>query len=126
MTTSFTNFVESLPLFWKLATFRLGLYLIVVGHGAWLAGIEGYNSIEDMTPLQVSKLHWNIVVSLVTTIIAFLDSGIQTIQKAPGALSPEDIKKILADMGSNHQTGAVVMTEKTAIAQTQSVETTKP
>jgi len=91
------NFFESLPLYWRIATVRLTIYLYVVAHNAWMASVEGFDDVSAMTPLQIQKMHANIVLAIATTIIAFLDNSMTTIQKN-GSLSADDIKGILAEM----------------------------
>ena len=38
---------DSLPLFWRLASIRLVIYLYVVAHTAWMASIEGFDSLDQ-------------------------------------------------------------------------------
>ncbi len=91
------NFFDSLPLFWRLATVRLIIYIFVVGVNEWFASIEGFTSETDMTPLEIEKMHMRIAVVMATTLIAFLDSGLSAIQKS-GTLSSADVRAILSEM----------------------------
>ncbi len=113
---SWTKAVEGLPLFWKVATFRLVLYCYVVGNNAWMASVEGYQSLSELTPLELSKLHHRVAVAVVTTIIAFLDNGLQTIQKSTPNMTPDEVKTILAQwtpQGTSVTVAASVQTPKT-------------
>ena len=91
------NFFDSLPVFWKLATIRLTIYLYVIYINEWMASVEGFQSLSDMTPLEVEKMHHRCWVAVATTVIAFLDSGMTAIQKN-GSLTADDMKTILAEM----------------------------
>ena len=97
MSLQIQSFFDSLPLFWKLATVRLFIYLYVVGVNAWFASVEGFTSIADMTPLEVSKMHYRVALAIATTLIAFLDNGMSVVQKS-GSFSADDVKKILSEM----------------------------
>ena len=97
------KFFDSLPLFWRLATVRLLIYLYVVGHNAWMASIEGFDSLSDMTPLQIEKMHANVLLAIATTIIAFLDNGM-SIVKQHGTLSADDVRTILSETRTVSQT----------------------
>ena len=106
------NFFDSLPVFWKLATIRLTIYLYVIYINEWMASVEGFDSLSDMTPLQITKMHHRCWVAVATTVIAFLDSGMTAIQKN-GGLTADDIKILLAEM-----------TPASTIKQTTSQQTT--
>jgi hypothetical protein len=69
----------------------------VVGANEWFASVEGFNSEADMTALEIEKMHLRIAVVVATTLIAFLDSGLNAIQKN-GSLSSADVRAILSEM----------------------------
>jgi len=64
-----------LPSYWKLATIRCSIYAIVVGANAFMAGVEGYDALSAMTPLQKGKLSLNILIAMLGVWIAFLDNS---------------------------------------------------
>jgi hypothetical protein len=65
----------SLPSYWKLATIRCSIYAIVVGANAFMAGVEGYDALSVMTPLQKGKLCLNILIAMLGVWIAFIDNS---------------------------------------------------
>lgn len=73
-----TNFQRrfKLPSYWKLATIRCSIYAIVVGANAFMAGVEGYESLSAMTPLQLGKLGLNILIAMLGVWLAFLDQSL--------------------------------------------------
>ena len=97
MPLAVTKFFDSLPLLWKLATVRLLVYLYIVGNNAWMASVEGFNSLADMTPMEIDKMHHRIIDAVAVTIVAFLDNASNAVAKNE-QLTAADIKSIFADM----------------------------
>lgn len=71
---------EKLPTYWKLATLRWALYSIMVGWGSFLAGVEGYTAMSEMTSLQKIKLSGGIVAAVIGSTLAFLDNTLTKVQ----------------------------------------------
>jgi hypothetical protein len=63
----------TLPSYWKVATIRCGIYAIVVGWNSFQAGVEGFDTLTQMTQLQLYKLAGNITVAMLGVWLAFLD-----------------------------------------------------
>lgn len=71
---------DKLPLYWKLSTIRCGLYALIVAGNTFQAGVEGYDSMASMTPLQKGKLAWNIIAAMFGVWLAFIDTTISKVQ----------------------------------------------
>lgn len=80
MSDSVRAMFEKLPIYWKLATFRCALYSILVGWGAFEAGVEGYNALSEMTSLQKIKLAGGIMAAIIGVVLAFLDNTLTKVQ----------------------------------------------
>jgi hypothetical protein len=80
-TTIWQRATSRLPVYWKLATVRCGIYAIIIGYNSFLAGVEGYDSLSQMSSLQIYKLCGNIGVSVLGVWLAFLDQTLTQIRK---------------------------------------------
>jgi hypothetical protein len=67
-----------LPPYWKLATIRCSLLCLLVGIQAFMAGVDGYDSLSQMSQLQLIKLYCGVGGAMLGTWMAFLD---QTMSK---------------------------------------------
>ena len=56
-----------------------------------------------MTPLQIQKMHANVLLAIATTVIAFLDNGMSVV-KQTGTLSADDVRTILSETRTVSQT----------------------
>jgi hypothetical protein len=94
--TQFVTKSLNLPSYWKMAVIRCAIYAAISGGQTYLAGVEGYQDLVDMTGLAKQKLALNVFLAVISTWGAFID---QTITKMGGdAVTPEKIKSVLADM----------------------------
>lgn len=71
--------IGTLPTYWKLATIRCSIYALIVGASAFDAGVEGYGSFTDMSPMQLWKLALNIIVAMAGVWVAFLDQSMSKV-----------------------------------------------
>lgn len=74
------TFFGKLPAYWKLSTIRCAIYALIVGWGVFKAGTNGFDSLANMTKLQVLDLAGDSVIAMLTVWIAFLDNTIQKVQ----------------------------------------------
>ena len=75
------SFFNRLPLLWKLATLRCALYAALVGWGAFLVGVEGYDSFDAMSAMQKIKLVGGVLAAMGGTWLAFLDNTTSELKK---------------------------------------------
>ena len=87
-TQFFQKAAASFPVAMRLATIRCTIYAAVVGANAFQAGVEGYDALSDMTPLQKAKLALNILIAVLGVWIAFLDQTLQSVKQQPGNNAP--------------------------------------
>jgi len=87
MKTIMAKATALLPVYWKLATLRCGIYALMVGWGSFQVGTEGFDSISAMTDMQQMKLAGNTVVAMFGVWLAFLD---QTMTKIAPSESRTD------------------------------------
>jgi hypothetical protein len=83
--------VSQLPSYWKLATIRCSIYALVVGSNAFMAGVEGYTSLSDISGMAKVKLLLNVIVAMAGVWLAFLDTSLQKIDKTsqPDTTAPK-------------------------------------
>jgi len=65
-----------LPVYWKLATIRCSIYALTVGWAAFLVGVDGYDSLSEMTQMQLIKLFGGIIAAMLAVWLAFLDQSL--------------------------------------------------
>lgn len=58
---------------WKLACVRCGIYALMVGWGAFQVGVQGYETLEQMSVLQRVFLAGGVVSAMLGVWLAFLD-----------------------------------------------------
>lgn len=69
-----------LPVYWRLATFRCALYAGIVGWGVFKAGVNGFDSVSAMTPLQFWELMGDVAQAMFGVWLAFIDNTISKVQ----------------------------------------------
>lgn len=88
-TEFFHKQTAKLPSKWHLILIRVGIYSAMVGWGAFETGVEGYDTLTQLSMMQVIKLIGNIGMAMSGVWLAFLD---QTLSKSPTIETPEPQK----------------------------------
>ena len=71
-------------MFWKLSIIRCMIFGGIVAWGMFHSGVEGFDSLSDMTPLQLTKLFGNMFFTgFCGVLVAFLDQSLQQLSDKP-------------------------------------------
>jgi hypothetical protein len=73
---------------WWLSGIRCTIYGAIVGWGVWKAGTSGYDSISQMTPLQLGDLIGDALVAFGGVLLAFLDNSLQALSNGRNPSPP--------------------------------------
>lgn len=120
MSYFFTKAFEKLPVYWKLSTVRLLVYMFMVGWAGFNTGTEGYDTFSDMTRMAVIKLFGNVIFgSMFGVLLAFLD---QSLTKITGTSQVNETSTLKTDSTS----GNVVQERQTTAIQTQKINEPEP
>lgn len=90
--------IEKMPTYWKLATFRGFLYSLVALLTTLASGFGAYKYWHEITWIQRGIILGSGIVSMLNTIIAFLDQTMQKISPNTSSVSITATKNITADL----------------------------
>lgn len=79
-----------LPDNWHLMLIRVSIYSAMVGWGAFETGVEGYDTLNQLSFMQILKLCGNIGMSMSGVWLAFLDQTISKSVKSPEPASKQE------------------------------------
>jgi hypothetical protein len=89
---------------WKLSIVRCLIYGGVVSWGVFKAGTNGFDGLNDMTPLQKIDLAGDMAAAFGGVLLAFLDTSIQKLstqqQLDSTTKQPNDMKTTIATVGA--------------------------
>lgn len=81
---------------WKLSILRCLIYAGIVAWGVFKAGTNGFDGLDQMTPLQKIDLSGDMAAAFFGVVLAFLDNSISALSNQTSNQNPTDMTKKLA------------------------------